>query len=50
MNEIEIRERFETCLLTEEEMNLGPEVWVTGNNPFESEEEEEEKESDEEES
>lgn len=48
MNEAEIRKRFESCLLTEEEYKLGPEAWSKAHNPFELDVDEEEEDFEEE--
>lgn len=34
MNELVLRKRLDACLLNDEEMALGPKVWVTWDNPF----------------
>ncbi|MFM5199397.1 zinc metallochaperone GTPase ZigA [Aeromonas caviae] len=34
MNEAELRAQFDACLLTDQEMAQGPQIWTTWNNPF----------------
>lgn len=34
MNEVELRNAFDACLLTDEEMSEGPESWMSWHNPF----------------
>jgi len=34
MNEAELRAQFDACLLTDQEMAQGPQIWTTWHNPF----------------
>lgn len=34
MNEVQLKSRFDACLLTDEEMACGPQVWMNWSNPF----------------